>query len=330
MRRIASRRIASILVVVGCAGFLVGTNPASAAGLADISVSVSASPKPVTADSNLTYTITVKNDGPDPASHVVFTDTLPPEVIFRAASAPGSYSQATNRVTWGVGTLNVGDSVSGQVLITPIHPYPGGITTTATASTATTDPTTPNTASATTVVASEPGVQYVAVRDSGLTPTFRKVPLGGTIQWDVFGPGVHEITDAHGLGLIDSGPVSPIAYYRYTFHLTAEIRTMDVGFPDNNGKIVIPPVVQPSSGTPSTQFSVTLADQQLPSGIVEDVQIRRPNGNWVSFAHGTTLLGTTFTPDAGVGTYAFRDRVRSDVTGNHSRFGPPVPITVTD
>jgi hypothetical protein len=233
-------------------------------------------------------------------------------------------------VTWGVGTVNAGDSVSGQIVITPIHPYPGGITTTATATTATTDPTTPDTASDTTVVASEPGVQYVAVRDSGLTPTFRKIPLGGTLQWDFFGPSVHEITDAHGLGLIDSGPVSPIAYYRYTFHLSAEIRTMDVGFPNNNGKIVIPPVVQPSSGTPLTQFSVTWADQPLPSGIVEDVQVRRPNGSWVSFAHGTTLLGTTFTPDEGVGTYSFRDRIRSDVTGDHSRFGPPVPITVTD
>jgi uncharacterized repeat protein (TIGR01451 family) len=323
------RRITAITVAIGFAGLLLGTSPASAAGLADIKVSVVASPKPVTADSDLTYTVTVKNDGPDPASHVVFTDTLPPEVIFRSASAPGSYAQATNRVTWGVGTVNAGSSVTGTVVVTPIHPYPGGIKTTATATTATTDPTTPDTASDTTVVASEPGVQYVAVRDSGLTPTFRRVPLGGTIQWDVFGPSVHEITDAHGLGVIDSGPVSPIAYYRYTFHLTAEIRTMDVGFPNNNGKIVIPPVVQPSSGTPSTQFSVTWADQALPSGIVEDVQIRRPNGSWVSFAHGTTLLGTTFTPDTGVGTYAFRDRIRSDVTGDHSRFGSPVPITVT-
>jgi uncharacterized repeat protein (TIGR01451 family) len=324
------RRITAILLALGCGGFLLATTPASAAGLADISVSISASPKPVTADSDLTYTVTVKNDGPDPASHVVFTATLPPEVIFRSASAPGSYSQATNRVTWGVGTVNAGDSVTGEVVITPIHPYPGGIKTTATATTATTDPTTPDTASDSTVVASEPGVQYVAVRDSGLTPTFRRMQLGGTLQWDFFGPSVHQITDAHGLGLIDSGPVSPISYFRYTFHLTAEIRTMDVGFPSNNGKIVIPPVVQPSSGTPSTHFSVTWADQPLPSGIVEDVQIRRPNGSWVSFAHGTTLLGTTFTPDAGAGTYAFRDRIRRDGTSNHSRFGSPVPITVTD
>ncbi|MFL5766565.1 MAG: DUF11 domain-containing protein [Actinomycetota bacterium] len=325
------RRIASMLLGIALAALLLGPTPASAAGLADISVSVSASPKPVTADSDLTYTVTVHNAGPDAASHVVFTDTLPPEVIFRSASAPGSYSPATNRVTWGVGTVSAGGSVTGQVVVTPIHPYPSGITTTATATTATTDPTTPDTASDTTVVASEPGVQYIAVRDSGLIPTFRKVPLGGTLQWDFFGPSVHEITDAHGLGLIDSGPVSPIAYFRYTFHLTAEIRTMDIGFPANNGKIVVPPVVSPLSGTPSTAFSVMWADQPLPSGIVEDVQIRRPDGKgWVPFAHSTSLLGTSFSPDAGAGSYAFRDRIRNEVTGNHSRFGPPVPFNVTD
>ena len=325
------RRVTAIGLAIGCAGLVLASTPASAAGLADLSISVSSSPKPVTADSNLTYAITVTNKGPDPASHVVFTDTLPPEVIVRSATAPGTYSSATNRVTWGVGTVDAGDSVTGHVVITPIHPYPGGISTTATATTATTDPSTPDTVSDTTVVTPEPGVEYVAVRDDGLTPPFRKIPLGGTIQWDFFGPSVHEITDAHGLELIDSGSVSPIAYRRHTFHLTGEIRTVDIGLPENNGKIVIPPVVAPVTGTPSTHFSVTWADQPLPADIVEDVQIRRPGASkWATFAHGTAQLGTTFTPDAGVGTYAFRDRIRNDVTGNHSRFGPPVPFTVTD
>jgi hypothetical protein len=207
-----------------------------------------------------------------------------------------------------------------------------------TATTTSSDPTTPNRVVTPSSVVAEPGVEYVSVRDTGIQPTFHSVPLGDTLQWDFYGPGIHEITDSHGLGLFDTGPVSPVNYYRYTFNLSAEIRTMDVGWLDQppdlkyTGKIVVPVQVSPTSGDETTQFNVTWALSTLPPHIVEDVQIKRPGSTvWARFQHGTTALNDpSFVADAGPGTYYFRDRIRNTVAKTHSRLGPPVPIEVTE
>jgi len=45
--------------------------------VADLTISVTDSPDPVLAGTNLTYTLTVTNNGPDTASNVVVTDILP-------------------------------------------------------------------------------------------------------------------------------------------------------------------------------------------------------------------------------------------------------------
>jgi uncharacterized repeat protein (TIGR01451 family) len=55
---------------------------------ADLEISKADSPDPVTVGDNLTYTITVTNNGPDAAANVVVTDTLPSGVTFVSAS-PG-------------------------------------------------------------------------------------------------------------------------------------------------------------------------------------------------------------------------------------------------
>jgi uncharacterized repeat protein (TIGR01451 family) len=324
------RSVGTLLIISLFFAILPGSRSASAQGTADLAITLSPSASPVTADTDLTYTIRVTNAGPDVAEHSIVVDTPPADVIFRSASGVGTYSTATNRVTWPVGSIGPGATVVLQLVITPIHPAPGGITNQAQANTASVDPTSPNLAKTNTSVRAELGVQYVSVRDTEMKPSFRNVPLGSTLQWDFFGPGVHEITDSHGLGIFDSGPMSPVSYFRYTFDLSAEIRTMDIGYPDNNGKIVVPIQVTPASGTSTTQFAVTWATAPLPAGIVEDVQIKRPNvSRWRSYTRGTTLLGDGFTPDAGAGTYEFRDRVRSTTDGVYSRFGPPVAIAVT-
>src|SRR6266508_1399099 len=57
--------------------------------LADLSVTKSDSPDPVTAGDNLTYTVTVMNNGPDPATSVIVTDNLPAETTFVSCSSTG-------------------------------------------------------------------------------------------------------------------------------------------------------------------------------------------------------------------------------------------------
>ncbi|HSD66287.1 MAG TPA: endonuclease/exonuclease/phosphatase family protein, partial [Vicinamibacteria bacterium] len=60
--------------------------------LADLAVSKTASPAPVLAGSTLTSTIVVANDGPDPATTVALTDTLPAGTTFRSLAAPPGWT----------------------------------------------------------------------------------------------------------------------------------------------------------------------------------------------------------------------------------------------
>lgn len=77
---------------------------------ADLSVTKTDAPDPVLAGTELYYTITVANAGPDAAGAVTVTDTLPPELDFVTSTLPCTPSGAL--VTCDVGDLAVGQSVS--------------------------------------------------------------------------------------------------------------------------------------------------------------------------------------------------------------------------
>ncbi len=314
-----------ILVSVGSGLFL---QPAFAVSTtANLVTTVTPSSLVVLANSEVTYTIGVTNLGPDVAEQTAIVDALPADVILKSVD-PGA-TVANGNVTWPTAHIDPGETVTRQLVIEPIHPGP--VVDVVKVRTSSLDPVLPNFARATTTVLAEPGVEYFAVRNSEMRPRFHLVPLGTTVQWNFFGSAtdVHEITDVHGLGLIDTGGISPVSFSRQTFDLSGEFRTADAGRPDNAGKIVVPLEVAPSIGTSSTSFRITLALSPLPNGLVTDVQIRRPGASrWSRWRHGTSLLSAVFRPHAGPGTYLFRDRVRDPGSRVHSRFGPPVPLTV--
>jgi uncharacterized repeat protein (TIGR01451 family) len=107
---------------------------------ADLEISKDDSPDPVTVGDNLTYTITVTNHGPDPATNVVVTDTLPSGVMFVNAS-PGCVHSA-GVVTCNLGNIPAGGSVTITIVVTVTAP--GTISNTATVTSDTLDPNTAN------------------------------------------------------------------------------------------------------------------------------------------------------------------------------------------
>ena len=88
---------------------------------ADLSLGKTDSPDPVLAGNNLTYTIPVTNNGPDPATGVVVTDTLAAEVTFVSATpSQGSCSESSGTVTCNLDDLANGGSATVTIVVTPV------------------------------------------------------------------------------------------------------------------------------------------------------------------------------------------------------------------
>ncbi|HEV2720193.1 MAG TPA: DUF11 domain-containing protein, partial [Thermoanaerobaculia bacterium] len=125
--------------------------------VADVSV-VKSAPAAATAGSNVTYTITVMNNGPSNASSVTLTDTLPPGTTFvseNQTSGPAFNCTTGATITCSIATLNAGDTAIFSVTVNFNGSLANGTTVTNTATvTSTTADSNPanNTSSAPTLV----------------------------------------------------------------------------------------------------------------------------------------------------------------------------------
>jgi uncharacterized repeat protein (TIGR01451 family) len=85
--------------------------------VADLSVTLSASPEPVVSGALLTHTAVIRNDGPGEATSVTLLDTLPPGVDF--VSAPPACTLAGSVVSCPLGTLIPGASAATAIVVRP-------------------------------------------------------------------------------------------------------------------------------------------------------------------------------------------------------------------
>jgi uncharacterized repeat protein (TIGR01451 family) len=100
---------------------------------ADLAVSQSDSPDPVSVGQPLIYTLTVTNNGPSSASGVMLTDLLPKGVRLRAAQTDHGRCthRAPRRIECNLGELDTGETATVNIVVRPTKP--GTITNTATA-----------------------------------------------------------------------------------------------------------------------------------------------------------------------------------------------------
>ncbi|GIV95501.1 MAG: hypothetical protein KatS3mg057_0158 [Herpetosiphonaceae bacterium] len=80
--------------------------------LADLSVTQSDDPDPVGTGMPLTYTLTILNAGPSPATGIVLTDTLPFGVVFEAATTSQGSCSGTSTITCALDSLDSGASAT--------------------------------------------------------------------------------------------------------------------------------------------------------------------------------------------------------------------------
>ena len=107
-----------------------GNNSASATirpQQADLLITKSVSNPTPNVNDTITYTITLIDQGPDPATNVTVQDTLPTAVSFVSATpSQGSYSSGSG--VWTVGTVSVGSPQTLTITATVISPNPPGNT----------------------------------------------------------------------------------------------------------------------------------------------------------------------------------------------------------
>lgn len=109
---------------------------------ADLVVSMTDSPDPVLPGNNLTYDITVVNNGPSPANDVSLTDNLPGGVTFVSVTAEsaGVSCNGTSTVSCSLDTLEKNDSFTVQLVVSVDESTSGSLSNTASVSSSTPDP----------------------------------------------------------------------------------------------------------------------------------------------------------------------------------------------
>jgi uncharacterized repeat protein (TIGR01451 family) len=174
------------LWVTAMALILLSAAPASAA-MADLSISKIDAPDPVLAGSNITYSITVTNAGPDAASNVTVSDTTPAGTTFVSVAAAagwtcsplplgGTGTQACTNPSVGLGS----SSIALVLYVTAATPAGTVITNSATVSSPDDAVTANNTATTTTAV-SGAGANLLVTKADSPDP----VSVGGNITYSI-------------------------------------------------------------------------------------------------------------------------------------------------
>ncbi|MEE4161010.1 MAG: choice-of-anchor Q domain-containing protein [Woeseiaceae bacterium] len=134
---------------------------------ADLAIAKTGTPNPVTEGGNITYTVTVTNNGPGDASSVSMVDTLANLLAFGSATpSQGSCTTASNVVTCALGSIANGANATVTIIAaTPDVPESTVVTNSATVSGAETDPDATNNSVTvdTTIVPAGPVLADVAV-----------------------------------------------------------------------------------------------------------------------------------------------------------------------
>ena len=150
-------------------------------GAADLGITKSASSGAVLVGSNVTYTITVVNNGPDPAVSITVTDNLPASLAFVSCSATGSgvCSGSDNNRIVSFGSLAAGASVTVTIVarLDCSVPNDQSVANTASVSSSITDPVSGNNSATVNFTASNPPRSILPINRS-----FRAEGGDGTVN----------------------------------------------------------------------------------------------------------------------------------------------------
>ncbi|MHB8736720.1 MAG: DUF4214 domain-containing protein, partial [Terriglobales bacterium] len=275
---------------------------------ADLAVTQTAAPSPVAPGANLTYTITVTNNGPNGANSVNLSMTTPANTTFQSATTPTGWT-ATTPTAGGTGsiafanpTLANGASATFMVVVQVATTAASGsaISNTATVANSTNDPITANNSSTISTPVAAPTGQIAGA-------VFQDANANGTQdQGEVGLPGRTVFIDTNNNGVLDSGETSTTTdnngNYSFTgiapgtFTVREAPQIGDLASGPNGGALSV--TVTAGSTSAGNNIGVILISSATPISAVTAPfpQLVSDNTAYVSAIYGT-LLGRA--PDTG-------------------------------
>jgi uncharacterized repeat protein (TIGR01451 family) len=272
---------------------------------ADLAVTKTDSPDPVTAGNNISYTITVANNGPSQAESASASDTLPPGTTFVSATPSQGACVGTTSVSCALGSIANGASatVTLTVQVDPVTPGGAVISNTAEALSRTADPDPSNNAAtaATTVVAGSPPVSadLSVTKTDSPDPVTPGSPITYTITVTNNGPAdtdSAQITDAVPAGTSFVSVVPTVGSCLGTATFTCDLGPLANGA---SATVTLVALVDPGA-TPGTVISNT-AKLGLPSRGVSVASVD-PNPGNDSATATTTVAAASEVPGEVPGT----------------------------
>jgi plastocyanin len=171
----------------------------------------------------------------------------------------------------------------------------------------------------------------VSITDSAFSPKDAiGHDIGKSVQWTNNGSQNHTVTDSTGMGMFDSGTITPGNTFTFAFFAACIYKYKDSLHAALTGTVKAPVIVSPTSGGTTTTFTIQWATAPPAAGDVYDVQIQRPGSTtWSNWIMGTATMQSSFVPDAGRGTYSFKAHVKQSSSGNSCTYSSAVSITVS-
>ncbi len=221
--------------------------------VADVQVSMTATPADIAVGSELVFTSVIQNTGPNAATNLIAVDTLPDNAKLIAAKLGDNSTICTvanNLLTCPIGTLDTGKTVNLEVTVSPTAA--GSVINSVTITSDTADPTTPNTATQT--VTARPNVIEELIDNTGKTLNNYTIALtgavsGGTVSGMIMNQGllldvtIAANTTVTGGGklsgtITNNGIIDGAQLLSETVINGGVIRGQIIGFPDKPATIV--------------------------------------------------------------------------------------------
>lgn len=291
---------------------------------------------PATPGGTLTYTITVRNDGPSDARNVVVADTLPAGVTVQTSSAPGGAGTVNgNSLTLQFGTVAAGETQTATITVEIPGTSRGTLTNTATVSgtgvtggTLTDDETTalsplydvtisqtvsPATAAigeqvqfqiivsnAATSISTATGVVVTNTLPAGLT--FNSATLNGANLGSLAGIAIPDLTPGGTATILVNATINATATNGQQLNNTANITTA----PNETNVLTNQSAAAVTVDLANRSIAGRVVIDSNYSGAIEQVELDAPGGGiagaTVTLNNGTTTQTTTTAAD---GSYTF-------------------------